>query len=77
MALAENMSKHTLTLKDASLHEIISFLDAADEHGQNIKTVIAQVHHFSGKVGVRNETQHFTLKLLATCYFELLIKITF
>merc|ERR1719498_2267540 len=36
LALAENMSKHTLTLKDASLHEIISFLDAADEHGQNI-----------------------------------------
>merc|ERR1711865_387337 len=26
LALAENMSKHTLTLKDASLHEIISFL---------------------------------------------------
>lgn len=25
LALAENMSKHTLTLKDASLHEIIRY----------------------------------------------------
>merc|ERR550537_1714385 len=41
LALAENMSKHTLTLKDASLHEIIAFLDAADQHGAGIPTVIA------------------------------------
>ena len=43
------MSKHTLTLKDASLHEIINFLDAADEHGANIKTVIAQAVTIEGQ----------------------------
>merc|ERR1712046_94158 len=41
LALAENMSKHMLMLKDSSMHEIISFLDAADLHGANIVTVIA------------------------------------
>jgi len=40
LALAETMSKHMLMLKDATVHEIITFLEAADEHGQNILTVI-------------------------------------
>jgi len=41
LALAENMAKHLLTLKDASMHEVITFLDAADEHGAKIPTFIA------------------------------------
>ena len=41
LALAENMSKHMLMLKDSSMHEIISFLDAAHQHGASIPTVIA------------------------------------
>eukprot|EP00752_Nemacystus_decipiens_P017948 g16088.t1 len=40
LALAEQMSKHMLMLKDASLYEIIAFLDAADQHGHNIPTQI-------------------------------------
>ncbi|CAB1119336.1 unnamed protein product [Ectocarpus sp. CCAP 1310/34] len=40
LALAEQMSKHMLILKDASLYEIIGFLDAADRHGHNIPTQI-------------------------------------
>lgn len=34
------MSKHMLMLKDASLYEIIGFLDSADQHGHNIPTQI-------------------------------------
>ena len=41
LALAENMAKHMLMLKDSSMHEILSFLDAADQHGAKIPTVIA------------------------------------
>ena len=41
MALAENMAKHMLLIKDASMHEILSFLDQADQHGAKIPTVIA------------------------------------
>eukprot|EP00903_Cladosiphon_okamuranus_P016120 g14876.t1 len=40
LALAEQMSKHMLMLKDASLYEIIAFLDAADQHGHSIPTQI-------------------------------------
>merc|ERR1711908_113568 len=41
LALAENMAKHMLMLKDASIHEIVSFLDAADQNGASVMTVIA------------------------------------
>ena len=34
------MAKHMLMLKDASVHEIINFLEACDSHGANITTVI-------------------------------------
>lgn len=34
------MSKHMLMLKDASLYEIIGFLDSADQHGHSIPTQI-------------------------------------
>ena len=49
------MSKHMLMLKDASLYEIIAFLDAADQHGHNIPTQIGpQVWklHIGFKLGV-------------------------
>lgn len=40
LALAENMAKQMLILKDTTLHDILSFLDAADAHGANITTVV-------------------------------------
>lgn len=41
LALAENMSKHMLILKDSSLEEILEFLDKAEAAGQNVMSVIA------------------------------------
>ena len=40
LALAENMSKHMLILKDASMDEILEFLGKAEEAGQNVMSVI-------------------------------------
>mmetsp|Transcript_16108 Transcript_16108/g.32071 ORF Transcript_16108/g.32071 Transcript_16108/m.32071 type:complete len:646 (+) Transcript_16108:16-1953(+) len=40
LALAENMSKQMLVLKDTTMQDILNFLDAADAHGANITTVI-------------------------------------
>jgi tetratricopeptide repeat protein 30 len=40
LALAENMSKHMLILKDASMDEILEFLDKAEQAGQNVMSVI-------------------------------------
>ena len=40
LALAENMAKHMLVLKDTSIHEILNFLEACDSHGANVTTVI-------------------------------------
>jgi tetratricopeptide repeat protein 30 len=43
LALIETLAKHMLMLKDATFNEILTdFLDAAEAHGQNIPTVIAQ-----------------------------------
>jgi tetratricopeptide repeat protein 30 len=40
LALAENMSKHMLILKDSSIEEILDFFDKAEAAGQNIPAVI-------------------------------------
>jgi tetratricopeptide repeat protein 30 len=40
LALAEGMSKHTLILRDSSIDEVLEFLDRAEQHGQNVPSVI-------------------------------------
>jgi tetratricopeptide repeat protein 30 len=42
LALLETLSKHMLVLKDDFLGDVLSFLDAADQHGKEILTVISQ-----------------------------------
>ena len=42
LALAETLSKHMIMLKDSTMHEILTFLDAAELHGKGIKTKIAK-----------------------------------
>jgi tetratricopeptide repeat protein 30 len=42
LALIENLTKHMMMFKDEFFHEIMVFLEAAEEHGRNIKTVIGQ-----------------------------------
>lgn len=41
LALAENMAKHLVTLKDTSFHEVFEFLDAVELHGNKMKAVSA------------------------------------
>ena len=40
LALAETLSKHMIMLQDVTFHDILHFLDAADQHGKGILTVI-------------------------------------
>jgi tetratricopeptide repeat protein 30 len=40
VALAENLSKHMISLKDQSFAEILAFLDAAEKYGKDIRTKI-------------------------------------
>ena len=40
LALAETLAKHMIMLKDKNVHEIIAFLEQADQHGANITTVV-------------------------------------
>lgn len=42
LALIETLTKHMMVLKDDFYHEIMTFLDAAEEHGKEIMTVISQ-----------------------------------
>lgn len=41
LALIEGLAKHTLTLKDSTVKDVIQFLDAAELYGKNIPTTIA------------------------------------
>jgi len=45
------MAKHMLVIKDDSMYEILSFLDAADQHGAKIPTVIAPSVVIEGQAG--------------------------
>jgi tetratricopeptide repeat protein 30 len=40
LALAENMSKHMLIIKDSAMQEIIEFLEKAEQAGKGIQTVM-------------------------------------
>eukprot|EP01041_Mallomonas_annulata_P007711 gene7711-15780_t len=40
LALAENMAKHMLILKDTSMTEIMEFLDKCEAVGKNVPTII-------------------------------------
>lgn len=40
LALIENLAKHMIVLKDQAFNEILNFLDAAEIHGKEIKTII-------------------------------------
>eukprot|EP00741_Cyanophora_paradoxa_P021809 tig00000241_g21052.t1 len=40
LALIEILAKHMIMLKDATFHEILGFLDAADTHGKNVLTTL-------------------------------------
>ena len=52
LALAENMSKHMLILKDASVEEIVEFLDKVEIAGRNVPAVIApQVDPMGNETG--------------------------
>jgi len=42
LSLLETLSKHMLVLKDDFLGDVLSFLDAADQHGKDILTLISQ-----------------------------------
>lgn len=42
LALVEALTKHMMVMKDEFYHEIMLFLDAAEEHGKEILTVISQ-----------------------------------
>ncbi|CEL94681.1 unnamed protein product [Vitrella brassicaformis CCMP3155] len=40
LALLETLAKHMIMLRDQSFHDILTFLDAADQHGADILTTI-------------------------------------
>lgn len=42
LALIETLAKHMMVFKDEFYHEIMGFLDAAEEHGKEILTIINQ-----------------------------------
>ena len=47
LCLIETLAKHMIILKDTSLSEMLDFLDAADQHGKNIPTVLLNLYFYS------------------------------
>eukprot|EP00793_Prasinoderma_coloniale_P001550 PRCOL_00003354-RA len=57
MAVIENLAKHMIVLTDASLHEMLAFLEAADLHGKNILCNFNQSGSMAGTDNVRTVSQ--------------------
>lgn len=54
LGLAETLAKHMLMLRDSTFYEILHFLDAADQHGKTILTVINQTRTDPNQEQVRH-----------------------
>jgi tetratricopeptide repeat protein 30 len=68
LGLAETLAKHMLMMKDATFHEILNFLDAADLHGKNILTVISQMDN---EVDPAIHNVSFEARMLKKLYMKL------
>jgi tetratricopeptide repeat protein 30 len=66
MAMVETMAKHMLVMKDQSFNELINFLDAAEIHGKNIKTVINPLEE-----NTENKNVAFEARVLKRMFLKL------
>ena len=73
LALAENMCKQMLVLKDSSMEEILEFLDKAEQAGAKIPSVIAaQVETNDSSVDLSNHTVAYEARQLKMLFLKLL-----
>jgi len=59
LSLVETLAKHMLVLPDASLNEILNFLDAVEIHGKSIKTIIDPLEEHDERKTVAYEAKLF------------------
>eukprot|EP01034_Spumella_vulgaris_P021415 gene21415-27445_t len=72
LALAENMSKHMLILKDSSMDEILEFLDKAEAAGQTVPSVIEpQVAAEEGEEQSAQRTVAFEARQMKNLFLKL------
>jgi len=72
LALAENMSKHMLILKDSSMDEILEFLDKAESAGQSVPSVIAAQVDLNGETADSTpQTVAFEARQLKNLFLKL------
>mmetsp|Transcript_81081 Transcript_81081/g.121877 ORF Transcript_81081/g.121877 Transcript_81081/m.121877 type:complete len:139 (+) Transcript_81081:607-1023(+) len=57
LSLIETLAKHMIVLKDTSLSEILDFLDAADQYGKAIHTVLLPLDSNDEKCTVSYEAR--------------------
>jgi tetratricopeptide repeat protein 30 len=70
LALAEGMAKHTLILRDSSIDEVLEFLDRAEQHGQNVPSVIgSQVESGDNADAIQNVS--YEARQLKTIFLKL------
>lgn len=71
LALAENMSKHMLILKDSSMDEIITFFEKAEAAGHKVQTVIGPQVDAGDGVETQNQTVAYEARQLKTLFLKL------
>lgn len=70
VALAENLAKHMIILRDATYTDILSFFDACDQHGKNIPAYISHLPDETG-AGMDNNSVSYEARRLKTVFLRL------
>eukprot|EP01035_Chromulina_nebulosa_P019358 gene19358-25224_t len=71
LALSESLAKHMLILKDASMDEVLEFLDKAEIAGQNIPSVIAPQVDVNGIDTATTQTVAYEARQLKNLFLKL------
>jgi tetratricopeptide repeat protein 30 len=66
VSLIETLAKHMLVMRDATINELLNFLDAVEIHGKGIKTVIDPLEEFNEK-----KTVAYEAKLLKKMFLQM------
>lgn len=75
LALAENLSKHLLVLKDSAVEEILEFLDKAETAGKNIPSLIGPQVDLGDQAGGEGSSEHRTVAYEARQLKNLFLKL--
>lgn len=71
LALIDNLAKHMMILRDAFFHEVVTFLEAAEQHGKEVQIVIPTGPHDTNIPAADKNNVSYEARLLKKMFLKL------